>query len=159
LIELALFPELRPAGASLPAENFDFHKISEAFDAIDMELGILNKIDLTLFIDHGQDTEGNGQEFFKRGFFLAGEKRGIALFGFFLIGALVIDKGVLDIPFTKLQPAGGTVEIRVDLAIQALNRRAPGEKDLPDATRIGTPCLDLKTQRTHEGLRKASREA
>ena len=129
------------------------------FNAIDMELGILNEIDLTFFIDHDQNTERDGQEFFEKGIFLAGEKDGFALFGSFLVGAFVIDEGVLDIPFAKLEPAGGNAEIRVHLAVQAFKTRAPGEKDLPDTAWIGTPRLDLKTQGTHQSLRKASGEA
>jgi hypothetical protein len=159
LIEFALFPEFRFAGIPFPAKNFYLHKISEAFDAIDMELGISNEIDLALFIDHDQNTERGGQEFFKKGIFLAGEKDSFALFGSFLVGAFVIDEGILNIPFAKLEPSGGNAKIGVDLAVQAFKGRATGEKDLPDTAWIGTPRLDLKTQGTHQSLRKASGEA
>ena len=67
-----------------------------------MELGILNEIDLAFFIHNGQDPQRSGQEFLKRGVFLAGKKYGIAFFGSFLINAFVIDKRFLDIPFEAL---------------------------------------------------------
>ena len=108
-----------------------------------MELGVFDEIDLTLFIYNRPNAQGHSQDFFKRCLFFAWKEHGITLLGILLIGAFVIDEGVLDIPLAKLQPAGGNSEIRVDLVVEAFEDRAAGFENSTNTGRISTASFDL----------------
>jgi hypothetical protein len=114
-VKFALFPELRRF--TVP-EHLDLHELPEPLDPIDMELRVPDKIDLALFFDHGQDAESFRQNLFQRrtvGTFI---KDRVAAFGIFLIHALIINEGILDIPFAKLESSFGNTEIGIELAVE-----------------------------------------
>jgi hypothetical protein len=114
-----------------------------------MELYISDEIDLAFFVDLHQTPETFLQEFFKRGVFDAGVENRVAFLGVFLVRALVVNEGILDIPFAQFQPTNWNAKICIDLAIKTFEDRAMRSENTANRGGIRTPRLDLD-RHTHE---------
>lgn len=135
-------------------DHFHFHELAEPQDLIKVKLNMIDEIDLSLFVYNLQYAKLQGQDLFQGGIRLMFIKDYRRFLGTSQIIPMVLNQGMLDIPFSEFKTAMRNVEISVYLVIKTFEHRGQGLQTGFDFPEIVDHRFEFNIGDVHSSMRK-----